>query len=195
MSLSDHSYLKSAFGAGQYDYATFQRDLDVSSFSSQIRGILNGPTNVTITIESITGGQQTELDNLVANHTPDTSKARIQNFVIFPKRNSIKTTKYTLAHAFEYLGSDAIGVIDYIDLMAYIDSTSNTYDVRVVNSETGDILVEKTNLNNSSLEVIDLGTIVNIPTTTTTLELQLKRNESSGNKTIELEQLIVYYGN
>lgn len=195
MSLSDHTYLKSAFGTGQYDYTTFQRGLDVSSFSSQIRGILNGPTSVTITIESITGGQQTELDDLVTNHTPDTSKARIQNFVIFPKRNSIKTTKYTLAHAFEYLGSDAIGVIDYIDLMAYVDSTSNTYDVRIVNSENGQILVENTDLSNNSLEVIDLGTISNIPTAKTTLELQVKRNGSSGNKTIELEQLIIYYGN
>lgn len=195
MTLSDHSYLKSAFGTGTFDLQTFKTDLQNSTFNSQIRGLSNNQSSVVVTVESITGGQQSELDGIVANHVPNTSKPRIQNFVIFPKRNSIKINKYTLAHAFEYMGSDQVGVIDYIDLMAYMDSNTNSYDVRVINSSTGQVLVEKDNLNNTSLAVIDLGTISNIPSTKTTLELQVKKNGTSNSKTIELEQLIVYYGN
>lgn len=145
---------------------------------------------------SLSGGEETTLNGLVASHIPDTSKPRKQFFSITPKKDVITPkNSWVLSTYFQYPGSDKVGLIDYIDVICSMNPGVNSYDVRIINKKTGEVIAEKTNMTNIVAETQDLGTISNVPTDKSTLELQIKKIDGNNSKKVEVEQVIIYYGN
>jgi len=124
---------------------------------------------------ALSAGEQTTLDTLISNHTPDTSKAKEQFFIINPKRESIKTSTYSTVAVFKYGGSIALGTIDYINIISYMDSGPTSYCTRVMSKTSNVQIAEKTGLTNTTEAINDMGTITNVPTTEEIFELQVKR--------------------
>jgi len=191
-----YNYSVSADFTDGLDTGLLLEAIKASSIATAINYIKRSDDTVEIQFSaSLSAGEETTLGTLVANHNPVTSKPRNQHFTVYPKRNSSKTTVYIRSHVFNYLGSLAVGPINYFDLSAYLDSGTNTYDARIINTETGAVLVEKTGMNNRFLATHDLGPISNIPTAAVDLELQIRKQGTNNNTTIEIESLVVYYGN
>jgi len=142
---------------------------------------------------ALSAGEQTVLDTLVSNHAgiviPKTNF-----FKIYPENRKTKNNVYTTMGTFEYPGSNYSGTIDYIDIIAKKSSSPTSYCVRVVEHSNGTILAEKNGMTNTDYEKIDLGSISNIPLTSTLLDVDLKRNGGS-KKEIYIQEIIVYYGN
>ena len=96
---------------------------------------------------------------------------------------------------FTYNGSDKIGLLDYIDVVSKMQNGISSYDIRVVNADNGDVIVEKNGLSNTNYETVDLGTLINIPTSESIMEVEIRRVGGNGNKDVYIQQVAVYYGN
>jgi len=163
--------------------------------SANLIGINTSNDIVNIVFDTnLSVGDETMLDNIISNYNPDLSKPKKQFFTISGQSVKDKTNSYVLSRTFNYEGSDNIGIINYIEIIAKKDVQVNNYNLRIINSSTGDILAEKIGLTNNNFQVIDLGDVSNIPLEKTILELQVKKSDNSS-KEIKIESIIVYYGN
>lgn len=162
------------------------------NITTEFYGITLSEDVVTFQFESTPdSGELTELDSLISAHTPDYRKQRKIFFTVYPEDRNIRTTDYSTIATFEYLGSDLIGLIDYIDVITKVSSGS--YNVRVVITDNSQILSEVKELDNKRYQTIDLGTLSNIPSDRSILEIQVSVNDRKS--TAYLQQAIVYYNN
>jgi hypothetical protein len=90
--------------------------------------------------------------------------------------SSTSPTYESLAHCI-YAGSDAVGPVTTINLNAWKSAGAATGDVRLVDLSTGLTIVESLGIT-STLEnnVLDMGTISNLPTTPTVFEVQGRKS-------------------
>lgn len=145
---------------------------------------------------SLSSGEETTLNNLISSHVPDDSKEKKQFYIIVPKRNVVRPkNSWVLAAYIRYQGSNNVGTIDYIEIETVMADDITSYDARVINHNTGDVIVQKDGLINTVIDSFDLGTISNVPLESTLLELQIQKNGGKNNSAIEIEQITVYYGN
>lgn len=144
---------------------------------------------------ALSGGEETTLNGLLSAHIADNSKPKIQFYSINPKKESIKTNSYSIVSRFKYTGSDIIGTIDYIDIISKKDSGITSYSVRVVDITNNLVIAEKTGMTNTTEDIQDLGTISNVPTDQAVFELQAKKIGGSGNTSVYIDAINIYYGN
>jgi hypothetical protein len=171
----------------------FHQEILDSSISSSLVGVHTRDDEIQIEFSSeLTSGEQTTLDNLISSHVPNITVLKSNFFTITPKTNT-KSSSYSVISTFIYPGSKYVGPIDYIEVIAKIESKGLSYDVRIVNQETGIVLAEKTDIGNEEFGSTDMGTILNIPEEESILELQIKRKGS--NKKIFIDTVIIYYDN
>lgn len=148
-----------------------------------------------IFVSALSAGEQTTLDGLISAHVPNNSKPKNNFYTIYPKKSSIKTSTYTTSALFKYGGSDNIGTIDYIEIIAYKDSGVTSYDARIFDKKNNLVICEKIGLTNDSEEIQDLGTISNVPIDATIFELQVKKTGGNGNIMVYIDSVIIYHGN
>ena len=165
--------------------------------TAKIKGINKTGDNIDIIFDrDLTPDEHIALDNLVTSHINTDPKKKQIFYNITPKKSDITTkNSYTQVSIFKYGGSNIIGPINYIEIISNKDPDVTSYDVRVINIKTGDIIAEKTEMTNNSLEIHDLGTISNIPTTAGIFELQAKKIGESRKSSIHIESIIVYHNN
>lgn len=87
--------------------------------------------------------------------------------------SNITTTGYAVERRFIFSGTDKVGLINSMKLCGFRTSGSGTFSVRVVNSLNADVICEitgQTNIDDSVL--LDMGTLSNLPTDPTILEIQ-----------------------
>ena len=191
--MAEYTYLITDFTNG-INPSQFHMEILASNITVDVVGITCHDDDVHIAFESnISGSEQTTLDTLVANHVPSTSKPKNKFYTICPKTTTITSTNYFAVGSSVYRGSANIGPIDYIEIIANKDSLATSYDLRVVNKSTGDVIASKTGNTNTSLTAIDLGTISNIPENNTLLEIQVRKNGLVGSA--EISEIIIYYDN
>ena len=193
-----------------YNYSLstdFSGSINEGQFHSEIAnevGITTtfyGITTIEDTIEvlfasSLSGGEETILNGLVSSHVPTYIKPHEIFFTIQSRISEITNTTYSRLITFKYDGSDNIGDIDYVEIICWKDSNVTSYDIRLVNRQNSDVIAEATGLTNNTLDINDLGTISNIPTESTILELQGRRVGGSGNnKNVYIESANIYYNN
>ena len=145
---------------------------------------------------ALSGGEQTTLDSLVASHVPDNSPPRLNFYSFDPKKESINSTSYSKFGTFKYDGSDVIGAINYIDVVAYKGDSATSYSVRIYDRTNDRVVAEATDLTNTIEEIQSLGTVSNIPTQKAVFEVQAKRVGGNGNgRKVYIEQVIIYHNN
>lgn len=158
--------------------------------------VKNTGDDVDIIFESaLSAGQQTTLDNLISNHSPNNNTPKNNLFTYTPRTTYSSSLVYQrVGGPFKYQGSDNVGNIDYIEVVAYKDALPTSYDVRIYDSTNGTVLAESTGLTNTDEQIIDLGTISNIPSGPSLLEVQVKQSGGT-TKNVYLEQVLIYFDN
>lgn len=132
---------------------------------------------------------------IIPNHIPDNSKNRINSLSIKIGFKPVGFESYTLISTFKYQGSNLVGLIDYIDIISHINSSSGTYDIKVVNINTMDSICEKIGLSNNSPSTQNLGIISNIPEEPEILQVYIRRVGGLEGDLIHVNEIIVYHGN
>lgn len=173
----------------------FHKEIVNSPIIATLTGVTTVGNAVNISFSDVINpGDIVLLNGLISAHVPDNSKPKYKFFIITPK-SSITSTAYTVISTFKYPGSLIIGPIDYIEIVSYMDNSVTNYDIRIINRENGDIIASKTGNTNKELQVMDLGTISNIPQQEAILELHVRKNGGGVAKATYVDNLIVYYNN
>lgn len=183
--------------SGNLKSAQFHKEIlaNVSIVSANLIGINKTADVIEILFDGVlSASDQTTLNGIIDLHSPDNSIPRNEHFTVTPKLKN-EEDEYEVSKVFVYRGSTNIGAINYIDLVSYMDSSITSYSARVVDRNTGLVIAEKTGMTNTEEQVQDLGTISNVPTDKTLLELQIKRTGGNKKKYVYAYQLVVYYGN
>lgn len=91
---------------------------------------------------------------------------------------STANTTYTVAGTFPFLGSESV-ILEGFQIIASADSANpaHTFDVRVVDVTNGNAVVaEATGFSGLAKQILDLGAVSNVPTTTAVFEVQVRRS-------------------
>ena len=170
---------------------------EISSSVPELSKInLDGDVVEIVFESSLDTGQLVTVNSKITDHTPDYAPPKIKFFTHIGRRESTKNTNYTrLGGSFKYQGSKRIGLINYIEVVAYKQSSVTSYDIRIYDKTNKTVLVEKTGITNSVAEAIDLGEITNIPTKNAILEIQARRVGGSGSNRVYIDQALIYYDN
>lgn len=182
----------------------FSGNLNITQLFNQIENSEIVPSCVTIKnksddvdiifVSSLSSGEEAILDNIVSNYIIDNSKPYNNFLTLTPNKTKITSnSSYSNIYTFKYGGSIKTGLIDYIEIISYTDSNTDSYDIRVVDQNSA-IVLASANFTNNKPEICDLGTISNIPEHETILEIQGKQNGEK-KKNIYIESINVYYDN
>lgn len=176
-----------------------KQEIENSGIVSQCYGISSVDNIVTVYFSiPLNSSDENILNTLFANHVPVYNNAPPKNKYVSVYPSNLKKQKknaYTVVTNFNYRGSDSIGSINYIEAISYMDSTVTNYKIRVVDKNTGNILVEKTGLNNTTPELVDLGTITNVPSVNSMLEIHVYKTGTKDTDFVYIDEILIYYGN
>jgi len=130
--------------------------------------------------ESLSTGEQSELENIITNH--DYTPEKITNFKETIQCGFAKNipTSYYVVCRYLYDGS-VNNNLNYVKIFSNKDSSVTSYDVRIVDFTNNMVLAEQT-FNNSSYQLNDLGNILNVPNTSSVIEVQIKSNNYNQEK-------------
>ena len=93
-----------------------------------------------------------------------------------------------------YMGTEDIGPIKKIELISYMDSNVESYDVRIVDKGNGSaIIAEVAGQTNTDDNIVDAGTISNLPASKTRLDIQIKKNGGSWKDEVYLDSIMITY--
>ena len=91
-------------------------------------------------------------------------------------------------------GTNNVGNISVISILSYMDEGTASYDVRlVVGSGSPDIVATKTGVVNTLPQIVDMGTLSNLPGNESALEIHVKKNGGPASKKIHIESVFVKY--
>jgi len=106
---------------------------------------------------------------------------------------STKSTAYTKIATFKYGGSNRSGNIMSMSVLAYMNNKSTSYAVRVFDKNNRNVLSERTDLTNETVEDIIFEIITDVPAEKTVLEVHMKV-EGTGNKEVMCDSIHMAFG-
>ena len=140
----------------------------------------NGGDDVNIVFASaLSAGEKTTLDALVSAHTVVISVFYTSLIPIQTRTDDYKNTNYIRLGSTTFPGVKAIGSIHKITSYSYMDNAVTSYSIKLIDKQSGLTIAEGT-FTNTEEERQDLGTISNMPTSETTLEIFGKRTGGTG---------------
>jgi len=89
-----------------------------------------------------------------------------------PYLNTTSPT-YTIIAMFHFPGTDKMGVPDAMKVVAW--TTATTYDVKIYDVVNSLTIAEITAQTNSTAQIVDMGTLSNLPTGSSIFEIQVLR--------------------
>lgn len=143
---------------------------------------------------TVSSENQTTISTVISNHVPDINDFA-NSFTVYPKHPTLSSANYFVVSTFRYRGSNKVGIINKIEVIAYKDTGITSYDIRILDKSTGSVIASKTGNTNENYEILDLGNISNIPPESTLCEVQVKRNGGNSSRYINISEIVVYYGN
>ena len=162
-----------------------------SSFSTPFYGINITDDVMDIIFESdLSTNEENELNALISNHT--VTSQQIGSKVVTYSLHYVEVTSasYTKILAFMYPGSKAFNITN-VEILSNLDS-GNSYDIRVRDVTNNKDIALLSNLNNSSSNAFDMGTINNLPENKSIFEIQ-SRVSGNNNRKVNFDSLIIYY--
>lgn len=166
-------------------------DEDKTSRIKAKRFITVDPTNgPTIKMKSPDGATEKELaiddDGHLRIGDEHQSPVRVLNYVFTRNNRSYLTytkTSYTVVCRFIFCGTDRTGPSVGAKMLTKLDSGTD-YDIRIVRSDTGDVICEMTGNTNTEWAIVGTQSMSNLPTDSVPFELQIKGNASIANMVI-----------
>lgn len=119
------------------------------------------------------------IESAVQDLVEEVGGAKTINFTFGDKdHNGIKVSSshYSAMRSFIFAGSDKLGSPSSVKVIA--DVRGDYGSIRLYDATNGNVICEKQDISNTDLEIIDLGTIENVPTGEAIFELHLKGNGS-----------------
>ena len=147
----------------------------------------------------LSNDEKTTLSTLVGSHMANYNEPKTTFYVVEPTTTEIYSSSYQLVKKFKYGGINAIGNINYIEVISRMDKGVSSYSLRVTRGDTQEVIAEATGLTNTVSEINDLGLINNVPNTPKIFELHAKRSGGSGfkklSKGVYIDEIIIYHDN
>lgn len=84
---------------------------------------------------------------------------------------------YTIFNKFCFCGTAVAGSPTNIKIIAHIEKAEDLCSVRIYDVTNSKVICEKTGINNTASQVIDLGTLSNLPTAEAVFEIQAKSTD------------------
>jgi hypothetical protein len=181
------------------DQIKFLQEVKVSSLDETkiiyIEDMGGGDIKIT-TLVSLSESDETALDALIAAH-PNTTVISADDAIggSMQQISIAKDTKnntYTTLGKMIFDGTDNGASIFQIKVIAYMQNGADSYDIRVIDGQTSLTIAEKIALTNTTDEVIDLGAITNLPTSSGMFYFQIKKN-GNASKRIYLDTALFKY--
>ena len=191
----------------KYSYTKDIADFDISQLSYEIE------QNSTIITEldyvnfmqpnldiyfdvSLSAEEEAELNTIVAN-SPDsnlpmpTGDTVEKNLIV----NGIaRSTSYQTISRFIYMGKNNVGEIKEIKIVSYMDEGITSYNVRIVDKNNqSNIIAEITGLSNTEDDIVDMGSINNIPSSESRFEIQVKKMGGVAKDSIYVDSISFIY--
>jgi len=181
-----------------YDVAaTFPSGYNATKLYKDIRGDVAKPSSFSFSGDTfylefsitLSSGQQSTLDNIITNHTPDPDTLGDMQIVTQLQGVSILSTSYTSCGIIVYPGRN----IDTLTNIKFVGNVSSgSYSVRIYDLINAQTIAEATFTNTTNAQN-DLGTISNVPYIPTLFDVQVKT--SSVLVTAFPKSVILYYFN
>lgn len=125
--------------------------------------------------------------NLLTTTSTNTQQQRDIEYVFATDANpyitiSLNDSSFKTIFRFIFRGSTILGIPTSIKVVGMLSFSSITADIRLLNVTQGTIIASKTNINNITAEIINLGTLSNIPSSEVILELQVIMSSGKASK-------------
>lgn len=194
--MSTYTYTISGdFSGSEPNLFQFRQEIEDSSIATAYNGAQIISDDVNITFESaLSAPDVVTLDGLVSSHVPSNIKPRYNFYNDVPQINENHINAWRLMTKMKYGGSDNIGIINYIDVVSYMDSDLTSYGISV-RDINGLVVAERTGLTNSTTAINDLGNISNIPTDESVLEVYSRCVDGNKDRKCYVDEIIVYHDN
>jgi len=119
-------------------------------------------------------------ENLLTTTIANTQQQRDIEYVFATDKNpyiSISLNpSFTTIFGFLFRGSTILGIPTSIKIVSSVSNNDITVNIRLLNVTQGTIIASINNINNETAQIINLGTLSNIPTSEGILELQVYRS-------------------
>jgi hypothetical protein len=199
--METYTYTKTITDQIKFLHEIKQSSLDETKIS-YIEDIGGGDVKIT-TYEVLSSGDETTLENLVTAHpdsniaSPDdeitSSSPRVDVAFGGDKKPYVRrkgSTYGVLAYVI-FEGTTVNGTPSKIKVSTLTEKTNKSYDLRISNADTGDIIAEKTGLSNTAYTIVDLGDLSNLPSTETIFEIQSKSSDNTTH--VRLSNLLIQF--
>lgn len=152
---------------------------------------INNDTVILCFTQLITTEEAVIIDNIVSNYTRQTDLKFLTNINIPIVLYKIDSTIYQTITDFVYNGTNTEKTINRISLCCNSDTGLNSYTFRLYDITNNKTLAEQT-FNNTNKEVKYIYDFVNIPTTQSILEFQVKIDKSNTNSAVNIRSINLY---
>lgn len=167
-------------------------EIDDSSIGAVLSYVETVGDVVTIVFQSsLSGGDVSTLNALVAAHVPDITTRYNSVATFIPKDDEVKQSSFKRLATLVYNGSDSIGTISTIVGVGYMDEDTTSYTVRIYDKTHNTTIAEDTFTNTSEMS-ITMTTIQNVPATPSVLELQAKRSSNKNKNKAYISSMSLY---
>ena len=145
--------------------------------------------NVSISFtNTLTSHQQNILNSLITNY----NNAPI-NYSVIPSRINVEKTSSILYYSritSLYIQGEYHQSIQSIKIIAYMQNGNTSYDVKIYDVNNNKVIAEK-NFTNTTEDILDMGSLSNLPYKETIFEVQVKSNKNR--KDVYIQNIILNY--
>lgn len=106
---------------------------------------------------------------------------------------STASTNYVQVAIFYFAGTDAIGTPTAFKAIGFKDATPTSWDIQVVDLTNALTIATKTGNTGTAAEIVDMGTLSNLPTGPAMFEVQLKRTGGTGGSEVHAHALSMLF--
>ncbi len=100
---------------------------------------------------------------------------------------STSSTSYVVATVFRFAGTTALGTPTAMKAIGFKDASPTSWDVQIFDATNANIIATKTGNTGTASELVDVGTLSNLPTGAAIFEVQLKRTGGTGGSMVHAQ--------
>jgi hypothetical protein len=183
--------LSSDFG-GTWNQSQLHTEIEAEGgITTALTGINHetGSDDIDIVFASaLSGPETTALNSVISAHSPEANVGSNISNISIPD-NQIDLTTYVTIATFNFPGTNKWKDVTHIKVISVMEEGGTSYDVRVFDV-TNNLEIASANWNNTDEDICDFGTLNNLPTGESILELHAKVNGSS---VAHIKNMNIYY--
>ena len=178
--------------SGSYNLTQLQEEVEDSSIGPSIEFCVSQGEDITLTFASaLTSPEETLLDTLVLNHTPDVSLGSIVQLLNFGMGELIPKDNWVKLGSTTFLGTRKASPLQNIEVTGYMSGSITDYSIRVIDTSNANVVASATFTNTTS-ETNVLGTISNLSKTRQHFDILYKTSGGSSGDHLYITDMVLY---